>query len=78
MSTEPLALYQQTPAASAPSFATSTMESLPPEIMLMIIEAMPDMTSLYRLIYASPYAVSIFNQNPSRIISILIDATVPE
>lgn len=54
------------------------MESLPPEIMLMIIEAMPDMTSLYRLIYASPYAVSIFNQNPSRIISILIDATVPE
>ena len=70
MSTELLLTqYQQTPATSSSSFAASEMESLPPEITLMIMEAMPDMPSLYSLICASPYAASILSQSPTRCIN---------
>lgn len=70
--------YQETPTDSAWNTTPSaTMESVPPELLIMIMEAMPDLASLYSLICASPCAEAIFNRNPSRYINQIIQDTLP-
>lgn len=53
------------------------MESIPPEILLMIMEVMPDLASLYNIICASPCAAAIFDRNPTRYINQIIQDSLP-
>lgn len=69
---------RQSPAAFAPNTVDSAIESVPPEILVMIMEAIPDLASLYGLICSCPSAAALFNRDPSHYINKLVENTLPE
>lgn len=56
---------------------SDNFERLLPEIMLMVMEELPDLEALHALICASPTAKALFDNNPSPIINRLVEKSMP-
>ena len=58
--------------------ATSPLEALALELMLMVLESITDLPTLYNLVCASPSAKLWFDKNAIKITNKLVDNTIPE
>ncbi|KAL2113458.1 hypothetical protein VUR80DRAFT_3858 [Thermomyces stellatus] len=50
-----------------------SFQNLPAEIMLMVIEVVPDLASLYSLVFASAWALQVFKNGSTRVINRVVD-----
>lgn len=57
---------------------TDTFERFPPEIIVEVMEELPDLVSLYALIRASPTAKALYDGNPGPLMNLLIEKSMPK